>query len=245
MDVSTLGSAAKPGTNLSQSNWSRVSIVFSFINGMVDIMGWLTLGGFFAANITGDFVIAIADVVRGQQLHLLQLLAIPFYIGGVFLALVLAQRLGRQSVVQLRVLLLLQCLLLMCALTISVVLHPAPSMEGTPAVLIGLCAVSSIGVQNAVMRLADKQAPTTWALTANSVTAIFALMTLIHQNQADRTEAIETWQFNWRAIVAFLIGALVGAVAFSLLHTWAWAVPSVTTLLVLGVSWNFTRTTSL
>src|SRR5262245_36033619 len=58
---------------------ARLPPLLSVVAGMVDLIGFFTLGNIFTAHITGNLVLAAAAAVRGGPLHLAQLLAIPVF----------------------------------------------------------------------------------------------------------------------------------------------------------------------
>src|SRR6266851_2338503 len=57
----------------------RLPTLLSVIAGMVDLIGFLTLGNIFTAHITGNLVVLAAVLVRGGPLNLAQALAIPVF----------------------------------------------------------------------------------------------------------------------------------------------------------------------
>jgi len=122
---------------------------------MVDIVGWLTLGGFFSANITGDLVEAVSHLAPGHPPHALQLLAVPLFFVGVVLVYAVARWMGSASVATVRGLLLAQALLLACASVINVATGTALSPGGPRYVAIGVIAVVAIGLSNTTMHLLD------------------------------------------------------------------------------------------
>ena len=54
----------------------RLPPLLSIIAGMVDLIGFFTLGNIFTAHITGNLVVASAAAVRGGPLNWTQALAI-------------------------------------------------------------------------------------------------------------------------------------------------------------------------
>src|SRR5207245_3063243 len=57
----------------------RLPPLLSVIAGMVDLIGFFTLGNIFTAHITGNLVVAAAAAVHGGPLNLAQVLAIPVF----------------------------------------------------------------------------------------------------------------------------------------------------------------------
>jgi len=57
----------------------RLPPLLSVIAGMVDLIGFFTLGNIFTAHVTGNLVLAMGAAVRGGPLNVGQALAIPVF----------------------------------------------------------------------------------------------------------------------------------------------------------------------
>src|SRR2546426_7685733 len=99
----------------------RLPTLLSVIAGMVDLVGFFTLGNIFTAHITGNLVVIAAVLVRGGRLNLAQALAIPVFILVVAAIWLLARASGRRGPGLARLLLLIQFLLLAGVLIFSVI----------------------------------------------------------------------------------------------------------------------------
>jgi uncharacterized membrane protein YoaK (UPF0700 family) len=75
----------------------RLPTLLSVIAGMVELIGFLTLGNIFTAHITGNLVVVAAVLVRGGALTLTQALAIPVFILAVAAVGLLARVSGRRG----------------------------------------------------------------------------------------------------------------------------------------------------
>ena len=62
---------------------SRLPSLLSVIAGMVDVIGFLSLGKPFTAHVTGNLVVIAALLVRGGPPNMAQILAVPVFIGAV------------------------------------------------------------------------------------------------------------------------------------------------------------------
>src|SRR5258708_25664996 len=60
----------------------RLPPLLSVVAGMVDVIGFLSLG-LFTAHVTGNLVVIAALLVRGGPPHTAQVLAVPVFIVGV------------------------------------------------------------------------------------------------------------------------------------------------------------------
>lgn len=229
-----------PAPRAQELSWPYLPAKIGFLTGMLDMMGFLLLTGFFSANITGDLVESASYLVPGQQSHLLQILALPIFLVGVLLAYFLARRFGRASAPMVRSLLLTQLLLLTGMCLFSGGTQSAEFPAEVQHIVLGITAVLAVAISNTTMHMLDKQAPTTWALTANTVTALLALLNLTtHHGSADElAQDRQEWRRIWPVVVAFLLGGLLGTVASLRLHNWAWAVPAITALILLLLSWR-------
>src|SRR5215475_10411139 len=111
-DSHAFGDTADPSvTELSRLE-ERLAPLLSVIAGMVDLTGFFTLGNIFTAHVTGNLVLAAATVAHGQPAHLATLLAIPIFMLALAMTWMIAQGCGRHGFDTLRVLLIVQCLLL-------------------------------------------------------------------------------------------------------------------------------------
>ncbi len=217
------------------AEWPHLPAALGFLTGMIDIAGWLTLGGFFSANITGDLVESVSYFVPGRPLHPLQVLAIPAFFVGAVSVYFLARRLGSANVAMVRSVLFTQFLLLVLVCGLSETAKHTLAPDGLPFVVIGTAIVLAIAVSNTSMHLLDNQAATTWALTANTVIATIALLNIVtkYGSEEDRAKDWKKWRSIWPVIVCFLLGGLGGTLAVSFLHRWAWSIPAAVSLLLL------------
>src|SRR3981081_2234993 len=90
-------SAHRSAETAALSPWETwLPTLLSVIAGMVDLIGFLTLGNIFTAHITGNLVVIAAVLVRGGPFNLAQALAIPVFILGVAATWLLARAWGRR-----------------------------------------------------------------------------------------------------------------------------------------------------
>ena len=219
--------------------WPRLPPALGFITGMIDVISWITLAHFYTANITGDLVQSVSYIIPGQSVHVLQVLAAPVFLIGVIFVYVVARRLGASSPAMMRTLLLIQAAVL-------AVLCVAAGSDGVARVgknvsdlIVGLLAVFAIALSNTTMHMMDKSAPTTWALTANCVSAAIASLNLItgHGSEDQRRQDRHTWHTIWPTVLAFLMGSLVGVEAVQHFQERAWLVPLISALLLWTLLW--------
>ena len=149
--------------------------VLSLIAGMADVTSWLTLGGLFSAHITGNLIIMAADLVRGGSLSAAQVLAVPAFVVSVALAGQVARMCGAGEYRCIRLLLLRQFVLLACAFGVSA-RHRGPyGTHGWLDITMSMFVVAAMGVQNALLHLTRRSAPTTAVMTGSVVVATLSL----------------------------------------------------------------------
>src|SRR5215470_16646694 len=127
--------------------------LLSVIAGMVDLIGFLSLG-IFTAHITGNIVVIGVLLVRHNRVHPAQILAIPVFILAVAATWLIAKASGRRGTGLMRLLLLMQFLLITCLLIFSVITKPSADPHGLRATIAAMIAVTAMGCQFALLRLA-------------------------------------------------------------------------------------------
>jgi uncharacterized membrane protein YoaK (UPF0700 family) len=221
----------------------QLPVVVGFITGMMDVVGWLLLSGFFTANITGDLTESVTGLVSGTTFNVLRVSVIPVFFGGVVLVYFVARHLGPRSAAMIRALASMQFLLLFGVCVVAGSSAPAPTNRGVQVFAVGVAAVFAIALSNTTMHLLNKNAPTTWALTANCVTASVAALNILTRSGSaqERVSDFEVLQSIWPTVGAFLIGGLIGSIAVETLHYHAWLVPTAASSLFLTAAWLATK----
>jgi uncharacterized membrane protein YoaK (UPF0700 family) len=222
---------------IAEKTLKHLPAALSLIAGMADVTSWLTLSGLFSAHITGNIVVAIADWARGESPHTAQVLAIPVFGMGVVLADLWTRSFSARRSATIGSLLLGQFLLLASASALAAATHPSTDPNGGKAIGVGMLAVTAMAVQNTLVHLAFKPAPTTAIMTGNIVVIILALIDIALERGSHKLDAIQKWQATWPLLVGFLAGCLAGATAVALTHDLAWLLPTVTSL-VLVLYWG-------
>jgi uncharacterized membrane protein YoaK (UPF0700 family) len=147
-------------------------VVLSVTAGCTDIISFLGLNGLFTAHITGNLVILAAHFFSGES-QIAPMLSVPVFIVIVSLTRVLASSLESRGWASLQPLLLLQVLLLAGFLVLCVAAGPRIDPKGTVEIIAGMLGVSAMAVQNALVQISLKGAPSTAAMTSN--VTLFAL----------------------------------------------------------------------
>jgi uncharacterized membrane protein YoaK (UPF0700 family) len=199
--------------------------LLSVIAGMVDLIGFLSLG-IFTAHITGNIVVIGALIVRHDKVNPAQILAIPIFIIAVAATWLIAKATGRRGSGLMRLLLLIQFLLITCVLIFSVITKPSADPHGLMGTIAAMIAVAAMGCQFALLRLTLPVAPSTAVMTGNLTNAVLALVDsssptqpLIESNRRRLSGALHL-------LVGFFVGCVVAAAAVTYLGDWAWSLPA-------------------
>jgi uncharacterized membrane protein YoaK (UPF0700 family) len=201
-------------------------MLLSFVAGYVDSYTYLALFGLFAAQVTGSFVIAGAELVRHDAGVTGKLLAILAFVAAaaVTTALIaLARDSGRAPMPWM---LALEAMLLAVFVAIVLLGSDIRGAADWRGVVAGLFAASAMGTQSVLVRLLMKGIPQTNVMTGNMTQLGIAITELmvarrgfarsthdnaaIHHYHAVRDQLLVVLS----VAIGFLIGAAAGAIAF-------------------------------
>jgi uncharacterized membrane protein YoaK (UPF0700 family) len=201
-------------------------MLLSFVAGYVDSYTYLALFGLFAAQVTGSFVIAGAEVVRHDAGVTGKLLAIVAFVvaAAITTALIgLARESGRAPMPWM---LALEAALL--AVFVAIVLF-GPAIHGATdwhGIVAGLFAASAMGAQSVLVRLLMKGIPQTNVMTGNMTQLGIATTEIIlarRRFRRSRHGAAALREYHavrdqllvvLSVAIGFLAGAAAGALAF-------------------------------
>ena len=213
----------------------RLPPLLSVIAGMVDLIGFLTLGKIFTAHVTGNLVVAAAAAVHGGPWNLAQALAIPVFMLAVAAAWLIARASGLHGVALTRLLLVIQFLLLLAVLVFSVTTAPSADPRGLMAGIAVMIAVCAMAFQYALLRLALPKAVSTAVMTGNLTNAVLSLMELLSPRQPLMPVDRGRLKSSLRLLVGFLAGCLMAAVGVSFMGDWAWSIPTLLAAFAIAV----------
>ncbi len=188
-------------------------LLLSMAAGAVDVIGFLGLGGLFAAHITGNIVILGAHLVTGHYSTIGPILAVP-----VFMVVLCVVTLIGGCIEKTRSpfipLLILQAILLVGSFALGGLFAPFIDFNSPLAVITGMLAVAAMATQSAAIKLSIKKAPSTVAMT-NNVTQIsldIALLAGWHKDNAqERTLAKDRIKVVLTCFLGFIVGCGLGA----------------------------------
>jgi uncharacterized membrane protein YoaK (UPF0700 family) len=213
-------------------------VVLSVIAGCTDVISFLGLGGLFTAHITGNLVLLAARIAGDRGVNLAQVASVPVFIGVVGLTAVLAGRLEKNGIASLRPLLLLQLVLLAGFLVLATVgAHAAPDSAG--AIAAGMCGVAAMAVQNALVQISFKGAPSTAVMTTN-VTHFALDVGRVLLGSGGAAEARKRAERTLPVMLGFALGCALGAACegFVGLRSLALPVGLALAALVIGIAFE-------
>jgi uncharacterized membrane protein YoaK (UPF0700 family) len=210
--------------------------VLSVTAGSVDTIGFLGLSGLFTAHITGNLVVLAARLVARDQAPLAPLLAVPVFMVALALTRLLAAGLQRIRIGSLLPLLALQLLLLSGFFAVCTAAGPAIDPNSASMIFAGMLGVCAMAVQNALVRISLKGAPTTAVMTTNvTVFTMNVVEILLRRGANGAARARERARHTWPAIAGFLLGCALGAAGQSAFGLRSLALPAGFALLALAL----------
>jgi len=221
--VPTDGTSHGAAISLRSELW--LPTLLSVIAGMVDLIGFLSLG-IFTAHVTGNIVLIGALIVRQSRVNPAQILAVPVFMFAIALSWLLAKALGKRGTGLLRPLLLMQFLLLSCLLIFSAIARPSANPHGRMATIAAMIAVTTMGCQYALLRLAVPVAPSTAVMTGNLTNAVLALIDLSSRSQPLIESDSRRLTGALHLLAGFFLGCVLATAALMYLRDWAWSLPA-------------------
>jgi uncharacterized membrane protein YoaK (UPF0700 family) len=216
---------------------SLIPGILSVIAGSTDAIGFLALSGLFTAHITGNLVVLAAHFVTGGQAHVAAMLSVPVFMAVLGLTKLLAAALGWIGVPTLRPLLLIQFLLLAGFLLLCVAIGPRFDPQSTPAVIAGMLGVSAMAVQNALVQISLRGAPSTAVMTTNLTRFMMDLgEVLLGRDAKSIAEARARAKHTWPAVAGFAAGCALGATCEARFGLWSLALPTGLALLAFAMA---------
>jgi uncharacterized membrane protein YoaK (UPF0700 family) len=211
--------------------------ILSVIAGSTDVISFLTLAGLFAAHITGNLVVLAAHFVTGGRADIAAMLSVPVFIAVLGVTRLLAAALEWMGIATLRPLLLIQFLLLAGFLLLCVAPGAHFNSHSALAVVAGMLGVSAMAVQNALVQISLRGAPTTAVMTTNITRFMMdSGEVLLGRDHKSVAEALSRAKCTWPAIVGFAAGCALGAACEAGFGFWSLALPAGLALLVLVIA---------
>jgi len=202
-------------------------MLLSFVAGYVDSYTYLSLFGLFAAQVTGSFVIAGAELVTHDYGVAGKLLAIVAFLVAAAITAALIGLARNSGGAALPLMLALEAVLLAIFAAMLLFGPAIKNANDWHGIVAGLVAASAMGAQSVLVRLLMKGIPQTNVMTGNMTQLGIATTELIlawrrfarsrHGAEAIREyeEVREQLLTVLSVAVGFLVGAAAGAAAFA------------------------------
>ncbi|HWV52351.1 YoaK family protein [Pseudorhodoplanes sp.] len=201
--------------------------LLSLVAGYVDSITFLALFGFFAAQVTGSFVVAAAELVVDDRGVAVKMLAIPAFMLGAGIAaiMVIARRGSKRS--SLPLVFALEALLLSAFVALMLYAWPITNPDALIGAAAGLLSAAAMGVQSTLVRLLLRGVPQTNVMTGNSTQLAIDAAELIYARfrparvaadpalAAYVAEARRRFATVFSVLMGFLAGVLGGALAYA------------------------------
>ncbi len=207
--------------------------LLSLVAGYVDSITFLALFGFFAAQVTGSFVVAAAELVVDDRGVAAKMLAIPaFMLGaGIAAAIIIIRRGAKRS--SLPWVFALETLLLGAFVALMLYSWPITDPDAWLGAMAGLLSAAAMGVQSTLVRLLLRGVPQTNVMTGNSTQLAIDATELLYARlrparvaadpdlAAQVAEARKRFATVFMVLAGFLVGALGGALAYAAAGPWS------------------------
>jgi uncharacterized membrane protein YoaK (UPF0700 family) len=212
-----------------------VPMLLSLNGGFVDTAGYLALQGLFTAHVTGNFVTFGATIVHGTSGAVPKLLALPVFCLVIILARLLRYRLTSVGLPVLKTLLAVMLALLAAAGALAIAYGPFADGDSLPAIATGMTLVAAMAIQNGVHRVHLAKVPPSTLMTGTSTQMMLDIADLIHGGpQEDRSAAGSRLATMSASVGSFASGCALAAAAIIWLEMFAFVVPPLVGLAVLG-----------
>jgi uncharacterized membrane protein YoaK (UPF0700 family) len=213
--------------------------VLSVIAGSVDVIGFLGLGALFIAHITGNLVVLAARMAAGEHASAAHLLSVPVFIIALFAARILAATLDRSAIATLRPLLLLQFLFLAGFLAISIEVGSPADPSAAVVIFAAMLGVSAMAVQNVLVQVSLKDAPSTAVMTTNLTRFVVDLGEVwFGRDPGGRAKAVVRARRTGVAIAGFVAGSCLGAWCQAHVGLWSLVMPTGLALAALAITYG-------
>ena len=225
--------------------------LLSLVAGYVDSITFLALFGFFAAQVTGSFVVAAAEIVVDDRGVAAKLLAIPVFMlgAGIAAAIIIARRGAKRS--SLPLVFALETLLLAGFTALMLSSWPMNDPDSWRVAAAGLLSAAAMGVQSTLVRLLLRGVPQTNVMTGNSTQLAIDATELIYATfrparvAADAGLAVQVADARKRfatvfmILAGFLVGAMGGALAYA--HAGPWSACLAILVVAALIAWSAVR----
>jgi len=213
--------------------------VLSVIAGCTDVISFVGLGGLFTAHITGNLVILAAHIVSGEPAQVALMISVPVFVAALGLTRLLVGGLESIGLASLLPLLLLQFLLLAGFFVVCIAAGSRIDPNSASAIFAGMLGVSAMAVQNALVQVSLKGAPSTAVMTTNVTRFTMDVGEMLLGHDPDElAKSRRRAKHTWPAIVGFTVGCGLGAACEAIVGLWSLMLPTGLALFALAMGFS-------
>ncbi|MBU6383717.1 MAG: DUF1275 family protein [Verrucomicrobia bacterium] len=203
---------------------SGTAFLMAFISGLVDVFGFIALSKLFTAHITGNIVIAIAEIIYHVPGVAAKLIALPVFILIAILVTWVIEAHG-QTTRLLRALLLMEAFLLLVFMLVGSYVIPMGRVGSWPYISVGMLAVAAMAIHNTLLRTFMVALPPCTVMTGNFSQLIVDFVSYHWgKNLSYPVESLQASIANMHkfgnVLLGFMLGGLIAAVGFSTIDFW-------------------------
>lgn len=212
-----------------------VATLLAGVAGWVDSLGFFALAGVFTAHLTGNLVLAGAELVRAESGLLPKLLVFPAFFVGVALAALIHEHRKSRGLSSVSPVLLAEALAVIGFMVAGLFARPVQDAGdmGPLAIVAVLLGAVAMGIQNAEGRLALRKLGSTAVMTTNITQLMLDIVNALHGRRPDRASSALRVRRQALPISAFSAGAVAAGFIFRELGFWG-LLPPIAVLLVLA-----------
>ncbi len=207
----------------------HVLVLLAFAAGFVDTAGFILLFELFTAHITGNTVIALADIVhRGGAGALAAFLMLPIFAVAVVLLTLLVDAVEtRLPQWVLAIMIGIETVLLVVFAVVAVFLDPSHSSPDAPAVIIvGGLGVIAMAVQNTIAGVLPKHSTVMTGNASNIIIHAVRWLRARHRHNAElRAKSRGELRILWPTMLAFAVGGIIAAIGIVTVGYWCLLIP--------------------
>lgn len=200
-------------------------VALAFVAGFVDTCGFVALFFLFSAHVTGNFVVLGASLVLPHAGIVAKLLALPVFILAVAGTRLYALRIAGTERVE-RHLLCMELVFLALFLAAGLAANPVVEADAPLAVIAGMLAVASMGVQNAASRTVFAALSPTAVMTGNVTQVVLDCVDYgVSRDPQLRSAARARLAKFGPPVLGFAAGAVGGALLYRMAGFWCLLLP--------------------
>ena len=193
-----------------------------FVGGFCDTVGFIALSGLFTAHVTGNLILAGANVLHYEGEGVVpNLLMIPVFVLAIGVITVVARSptcLSMTVATRTRCFLIAQLVMLLAfwwAGQRAVAAHGFPLHAAQDVLPVAAIGVSGMAIQNALTRITGSTALPTTIMTGNLTQAAFSAFSLItlrrRKDAEDWTKEVSALKALAPGVLGFFVGAAIAA----------------------------------